>query len=62
MIKVIQNRNFQNWFTVTNQKTDEVSEVGNRKQALRLAVKLAKEHKQSQVIVQDIQGMQVIPV
>jgi hypothetical protein len=62
MIKIIQNPNFQNWFTIRNQKTNEETEVANRPKALRVAMKLAKEVGDKQVVMQDTLGMEVIPV
>ena len=61
-IKVIQNPNFQNWFTLVNHKTNETEEIAGKKKAVRVALKIAKRLGQKQVIVQEERGWTSLPV
>lgn len=62
MIKVIQNPNFQNWFTLVNNKTNETEEIAGKKKAVRVALKIAKRIGQKQVVVEEQRGWTSLPV
>lgn len=62
MIKIIQNPNFQNWFTLVNNKTNETEEIAGRAKAVRVALKIAKRIGEKQVIVEDTRGWKAVEV